>query len=148
MTLFFPDVNVWLALSVAGHTHKDQAWEWLNMAPPGTQLIFGRYTHLALLRLLTNPTVMGDQTLPLRSAWVLYEDWLDDSRVKFYSEPAGLHADFRQATMPVDGGQATKWVGDCYLLAFAKGCGATLVTFDRPLASFAKKHGFKAIVPA
>ena len=32
---------------------------------------------------------------------------------------------------------ASKWIGDCYLLAFAKESGARLVTFDKALASLA-----------
>ena len=148
MTLFFPDVNVWLALADGEHFHHELAMGWATALPANQCLIFARYTHLGLLRLLTNPSVMKDKTLALREAWSVYENWLSDSRVEFYPEPGGLHADFRRTTLPLDESPATKWIGDCYLLAFAKGCGATLVTFDRPLAAFAKKRGFKAMVPA
>jgi len=65
MTLFFPDLNVWLALSVNRHSHNAVAWTWLNRLPDDTRLIFSRYTQLGLLRLLTNTAVMGDQTLTL-----------------------------------------------------------------------------------
>jgi hypothetical protein len=68
MTSFFPDLNVWLALSVAGHSHSEDAWTWANMLPRETRLIFCRYTHIGLLRLLTNQAVMGEQTLTLRKA--------------------------------------------------------------------------------
>jgi hypothetical protein len=54
MTLFFPDLNVWLALSVAGHRHNLEAWSWLNLLPREARLIFSRYTQVGLLRLLTN----------------------------------------------------------------------------------------------
>ena len=148
MTSFFPDVNMWLALSVAGHTHKDVAWDWLRQTRPDALFLFSRYTHMGLLRLLTNPVVMGSQILDVRDAWSVYENWLTDSRIEFQSEPSGLHSHFRHALVPWDDSPASKWIGDCYLLAFAKGCGATLVTFDRPLAAFAKKHGYKALVPA
>lgn len=113
-----------------------------------TGLIYSRFTHMGLLRLLTNPAVMAQRTLTLGQAWTVYEGWLEDSRVMFYPEPAGVHADFRQATLPVDAEHASQWVGDCYLLAFTKHCSATLVTFDKALVSFAKKHGFNAIVPS
>jgi predicted nucleic acid-binding protein len=53
MTSFFPDVNVWLALSVAEHSHSAFALDWLNRLPADTTLLFSRYTQLdqALLRL-------------------------------------------------------------------------------------------------
>ena len=148
MTLFFPDVNVWVALSDGEHTHHRSAWDWWRALPASSRVVFARFTHLGLLRLLTNSVAMRDRPQTLRQAWSVYEQWLADPSIEFYPEPADIQSDFRQATIPWDDGPARKWVGDCYLLAFAKGCGATLVTFDRPLASFAKKHGFKAIVPA
>ena len=38
MTSFFPDLNVWLALSVAGHSHSAEAWKWLSLVPAETRL--------------------------------------------------------------------------------------------------------------
>ena len=84
MTLFFPDVNVWLALSDGGHSHHTPASAWLSRLPDDARLIFSRYTQLGFLRLITNATVMGDQTLTLRKAWGVYDRWLEDSRVEFY----------------------------------------------------------------
>ena len=82
MTLFFPDLNVWLALSDTGHTHSTGAWKWMKMLPDDAQLIFSRYTQVGLLRLLTNISIMGDQTLTLRKAWGVYDRWLEDPRVE------------------------------------------------------------------
>jgi toxin-antitoxin system PIN domain toxin len=148
MTLFFPDLNVWLALSVAGHSHSSSSWTWLNILPSDANLVFARYTQIGLLRLLTNSAVMGQQTLTLRKAWNVYDRWLQDPRVEFYPEPRGSDAAFRQATEPFAAKQASKWVGDCWLLASAVATGATLVTFDRALFEFAHKRGHSAIVPA
>ena len=148
MTSFFPDLNVWLALSVGDHTHSAEAWNWLSVVERQGRVIFSRYTHIGLLRLLTNQSVMGNQTLPLRSAWAVYERWLNDPRVEFYPEPRDIDVAFREITRPFDSKPASKWVGDCYLLAYAKQCNATLVTFDRALLDFARKHGFAAIIPA
>jgi hypothetical protein len=33
MTLFFLDLNVWLALSDTGHAHSADAWKWLRTLP-------------------------------------------------------------------------------------------------------------------
>ncbi len=80
MTSFFPDLNVWLALSVAGHTHSREAWNWLGVVPGEARLIFSRYTHVGLIRMLTNSAAMGEQTLTVQKAWGVYERWLQDPR--------------------------------------------------------------------
>jgi toxin-antitoxin system PIN domain toxin len=148
MSLFFPDLNVWLALSVAGHSHTADAWKWFGMLSLDSRLIFSRYTQIGLLRILTNQAAMGQQTLTLKKAWGVYERWLEDPRVQFYSEPRGLDTAFRQATEPFASKPASKWVGDCYLLAYAKESAAILVTFDKALLELARKHEYSAIAPA
>jgi toxin-antitoxin system PIN domain toxin len=147
MTLFFPDLNVWLALSVESHSHSEDAWNWMGSLPRDARLIFSRYTQIGLLRLLTNSSVMGDQTLILRKAWGVYDRWLEDPRVEFYPEPRGAEGAFRLATEPFAAQQASKHVGDCWLLASATELGATLATFDRALHQFAKRQGQLAVVP-
>jgi toxin-antitoxin system PIN domain toxin len=148
MISFFPDLNVWLALSVAGHVHNAAAWNWLNLLPPEAKLIFARYTHIGLLRLLTNQSAMGEQTLTLKKAWGVYDRWLNDPRVEFYPEPRGLDVGFREATAPFAGKPATKLVGDCYLLAYAKHSHAALVTFDKALCDLAGQQGCRAVIPS
>jgi len=147
MISFFPDLNVWLALSVGAHAHSSEAWHWLNLVPRKAKLIFARYTQVGLLRLLTNQSAMGEQTLILQDAWGVYERWLSDPRVEFFPEPRGLDLAFRQATAPFSAKPASKWVGDCYLLAYAKQSQATLVTFDRALFDVARNNGYAVIVP-
>jgi hypothetical protein len=83
---------------------------------------------------------MGEQTLTLRKAWGVYDRWLSDPRVGFYPEPRDLDAAFRDTTAPFAGKAASKWVGDCYLLA-------SLVTFDRALYDLACKQGHSAVIP-
>jgi toxin-antitoxin system PIN domain toxin len=148
MISFFPDLNVWIALSVADHRHNVEAWSWLTTLPNEVRLVFSRYTQVGLLRLLSNQAAMGAQTLTLRQAWHVYDQWLADPRVAFYPEPRGLDSSFRAATSPLGGQRASKWVGDCYLLAYSKGCESPLVTFDKALIDFARKHGYSAICPA
>ena len=148
MTSFFPDLNVWLALSVESHPRRGDAWSWMNVLPSEARLIFSRYTHVGLLRLLTNQSVMGEQTLTLRKAWAVYDRWLEDPRVAFYPEPRGIDAAFRHATEPFAAKQASKWIGDCYLLAYARESQAVLVTFDAALQAQARKQGHAAVLPA
>jgi len=147
MTLFFPDINVWLALSDGGHPHNANAKGWLDRCPDDSQLIFSRFTQMGLLRLLCNPSAMGDRTLTLGESWAVYDHWLQDPRVEFYPEPKNAGAGFRRATEPFAGQAAAKWVGDCWLLAYAEAAHARLVTFDRGLCEFAAKQGCRAVVP-
>lgn len=148
MTLFFPDVNVWLALSIAGHVHSDDAWRWLRMLRPDTKLILCRYTQLGILRLLTNPAVTGTPPLTVERAWDVYDRWLQDPRVEFFPEPKTIDVEFRKATKRFAALSAPKSIGDCWLMAFAVGVEASLVTFDRSLHDMARKQGNKAIIPA
>jgi uncharacterized protein len=147
MSSFFPDVNVWIALSVTGHVHGPQAWTWLTGLREGDALLFCRYTQLGLLRLLTNNAVMGDYTHTIESAWAVYDRWLADRRVQFHPEPRVLDSAFRHATAPFDSQRASHWIGDCYLLAFAHEAGATLVTFDQALLTAARHQHHRAILP-
>jgi len=147
MTLFFPDLNLWLALSDDGHPHNSVAWAWLNGLADDSTLIFSRYTQIGLLRLLTNTAVMSNKTLTLHEAWAKYDGWLQDPRVEFYPEPRNVEAGFRPATEPFAAKPASKWVGDCWLLAFAEAAQARLVTFDRALSEFAGKQGCRAVIP-
>ena len=74
---------------------------------------------------------MGEQTLTLRKAWSVYDRWLADPRVEFYPEPRGIDEGFRQTTGPFAARSASKWIGNCWLLASTKGLGATFVTATR-----------------
>jgi toxin-antitoxin system PIN domain toxin len=147
MTSFFPDVNVWLALSVDAHSHSSVAWRWTKALPADTRLLFSRYTQLGLLRLLTNGAVMGDETLNLRRAWAVFDRWMEDPRVEFYPDPRNIDAEFRRATAPFASKPASKWVGDCWVFASGSANNATLVTFDKALHDFARKQGHPAVIP-
>ncbi len=147
MTWFFPDLNVWLALSHARHSHHIEAWTWFNSLPQDARLLFSRYTQLGLLRLLTNRTVMGEQTLLLKDAWAVYDNWLKDSRLAFHPEPNGLDAALREATQQFAEMSVPKWIGDCYLLAYAKHSSARLVTFDKALRELARKQHCAVLEP-
>ncbi len=148
MTLFFPDVNVWVALCDSTHLHNAETWSWLNRLPGNSRLVFSRFTQVALLRLLTNVSVMGSQVHSLREAWRVYDRWMADPRVEFYPEPAAVDTVFRQATMSFAEKQATGVIGDCWHFAFAICAKASLVTFDRGLIDLARKHGHAALIPA
>jgi hypothetical protein len=110
-------------------------------------LFFSRYTQIGFLRLLTNASVMGEQTVTLKKAWSVYGRWLEDLRVEFHPEPRGMDAVFREATRPFASQSASKAIGDCYLLAFAKSTRSALVTFDAALHGFAERQGARSVIP-
>lgn len=147
MTSFFPDLNVWLALSVSGHPHSARAWRWLDGMPDEVRLFFSRYTQIGLLRLLTNVSVMGEQTVTLKKAWSVYDRWLEDFRVDFHPEPRGIDDVFREATRPFASQRASKVIGDCYLLAFARNARSVLVTLDAALHGLAERQGARSLMP-
>jgi hypothetical protein len=81
--------------------------------------------------------------MTLSKAWGVDDKWLEDPRVKFSPEPRNLDAAFRKMTEPFAGQPATKAVGDCFLLAYAKEVPATSRRAT-PLRS--SRHRFTSIV--
>jgi uncharacterized protein len=97
-SFLFPDINVWVALTYEGHVHHLVAHDWLADAGDDVRLIFWRFTQLGLLRLLSADAVMGDEAMNQKDAWGTYDRWLEDERVEFLDEPAGLERRFRAMT--------------------------------------------------
>jgi toxin-antitoxin system PIN domain toxin len=131
---------------VTGHVHHPAAWRWFQ-SRTDDRIAFCRFTQLGFLRLLTNEAAMGEEVLTLAAAWRSYDLWRSDPLVESLLEPDGLDSAFRRVTRPFENRPATKWIGDCYLLAFALCSGATLVTFDRALARLADEQGCRALIP-
>jgi toxin-antitoxin system PIN domain toxin len=146
MTSFFPDLNVWFALSVEGHVHGRIAWQWMESLPSKHKLVFCRHTHLGLVRLLTNSAAMAKRVMNVADALEVYEAWAADPRVEFYQEPRDLSNAFRTAIQPFNKMPSSNAVADCYLMAFAKEANLVLVTLDEALKDVAKKHGYPAIL--
>lgn len=96
-------------------------------------LVFCRQTQLGFFRLLTNPAVMGDETVTQQQCWAIYEEWLAEGRAVLQIEPTGIEPAFRARTLASEPAHKT-WM-DAYLAAFAEAAGLTLVTFDRALAA-------------
>ena len=126
----FPDVNVWLALTHSRHVHHGVAALWFASAGDSS-LFFCRFTQLGLLRLLTNPQVMGEETMTQRGAWAAYHRWFEDGRVAFMHEPAAADFEHMFQTASLRERPATILWADAYLAAFARIAGLSLVTFDR-----------------
>jgi len=143
MNSYFPDVNVWLAVTAGNHQHHVSALLWLDSIKDGN-VGFCRITQLSFLRLLTHPAIMKDQVLSPSLAWRLFDQTLEDDRIVFFEEPEAtqLLQEFRVLTSAPRFSRA-QWP-DAYLTAFARVAGLTLVTFDRGLKALAG-HGVQLL---
>ena len=130
--LSFPDVNVWLALMLADHVHREAAKQWW-LADQSEAIGFSRFTQISVLRLLTTAAAMNGKPLNMRAAWRAYDSLFEDSRVCMFPEPTELEPGFRRLSSSKMA--SPKVWADAYLLAFAVKSNATIVTFDKALAS-------------
>jgi hypothetical protein len=131
-TLNFLDANVWLALLWSRHIHSERARSWFEHAGQ-EQFLFGRFTQITVLRLLTTEQIMGVDTKSMAEAWSLWgRIWADD-RVVFVPEPEDIDKELRaRSRMP---SHSPKVWADAYMLAFTTVAGLKLITFDRALKS-------------
>jgi toxin-antitoxin system PIN domain toxin len=132
----FPDVNVWLALSYAAHSHQTAASTWFRSLDQSTCLLFCRQTQLAFFRLMTTEAVLGQDVITQTQCWAIYDRWIGAGKAVLAREPSGLEAAFRRRTS-LKSPSPKAWA-DAYLAAFAETAGLTLVTFDRALAGQVK----------
>jgi len=130
--IYLPDVNVWIALTSDRHVHHSAAGNWLQSLG-SEQIAFYRITELALLRLLTNKHVMGEDVLEPSRAWNIYDQLRADPRVIFVPEQIGFSEYWRRAGNEISGG-SNAWT-DSYLAAFGAHTKSTVVTFDRRFKS-------------
>ncbi len=123
-----PDVNVWVALTSDIHQFHPHAAAWFAEVPAeGVGMC--RVAQMGLLRLITNPAVMGGEPLSQTDAWTACEELLSDERVFFAHDDVDLTGEWRRFTSaPLTG--RNLWT-DAYLAAFAATRGWSLVTFDR-----------------
>ena len=131
-SLNFLDTNVWLALVWGRHSHSEAARDWFGRSED-EQFLFCRFTQLALLRLLTNKSVMGRDVKTMAAAWEIYDQCLTDERIAFLAEPQGIDPKLRAFARSHEA--SPKLWADAYLAAFASAAGLRVVTFDRAFRS-------------
>jgi len=129
-----PDLNVWLALVVAEHPHHAAArryWDETRLGPAvvGPQVWFCRSTMLGLVRLLSQPKVMGDGALALGEAHAIYLQLRRTSGVGFVPDTEVADAPLSQRLALAPGLPARLWT-DAWLSATADAAGLRLVSFD------------------
>ena len=122
-----PDVNVWIAIAADRHEHHDLARQWFDSAV--APVCFCRVTQMGFLRLLTNPKVMGEDSLSPAGAIAVYRQLASDERVRFAPEPPNIESAWI-SLMSAREASGSTWT-DAYLAAFALEAGFRLISFDR-----------------
>lgn len=127
------DVGAWLAAAWGRHIHHAAVAGWFDRQPEG--LVLCRVTQMSLIRLLTNPAVMGRDVISRSAAWTVVDRLRADSRVEWADEPLHLEPVWR-AFSAHDDGTHKPWEDD-YLAAFAQAADLTLATLD---GAFARRY--------
>jgi toxin-antitoxin system PIN domain toxin len=127
------DVNVLLALLVRQHEHHKVALRWFDrLAADEAGLC--RFAQLAVIRLLGNHHIMGDDAVPAGTAWSLLDELTQDERIAFVPEPGLLDSVLPTLlNHPIPTG---KLIGDAYLAAFSIAGSRRMVTLDRGFRQF------------
>jgi len=132
-----PDVNVWLALSYKAHSfHASSTAYWQDACDTHTPLWFCRSTMLALVRLLSQPKLMGTDVLGLPAAMAVYQQWIDTPAVGLLAEPTGLEAHLQSLLGTDSKPLPSRMFTDALLAATAEAAGLRMVTFDKDFERF------------
>jgi toxin-antitoxin system PIN domain toxin len=127
------DVNIWIALTANHHEHHKLVWSWYTgLDRNGVGL--PRLVQLSVGRLLSTRHVQGPYTLSTREAWHLVQKLLDDERVVFLPEPAGV--DRVMDSLLNYAVPTPKLLNDAYLAAFAICSGRQMVSMDKGFSEF------------
>lgn len=123
------DVGVWLAATWGRHARHRIARQWFE--EQSDDLILCRVTQMSVLRLISNPVIMGEDVITRSEAWRIIDQFWSDNRVLWAEEPDHLEAVFRAISAQNDNSHKL-WTDD-YLAAFAQASGASLATLDTKL---------------
>ncbi len=122
------DVNVLLALSHAAHVHHDRVHDWWSAQPQGCRWATTPVTESGLVRLLSNPAVIGG-TLPMSDALATLHQVRQAPGHTFLIDDTSL----TQPHVGVTHLQGHRQVTDLHLLNLAARHGAILATLDARL---------------
>lgn len=128
------DVSWLLPLCYGRHEHHDDASRWLQELPAGSVVIVCRSAQMGLLRLLSNPAVMGIDVCATDAVWKINDRLFNDPRFRLETEPPDLEIELRRLTKGFP--YSPKLWQDAYLAAFAVAADLSLVTFDQGFRKF------------
>lgn len=125
MTRYLLDVNVLLALSLKTHLQHVAAAEWFH-GSPGRLWATSPMTQAGLVRLLSNPGIVGAEITP-QEAMARLAETMDSPSHEFWPDTLGFTEAVRE---PCDDLQGYRQVTDAYLLGLAFHNRGKLATFD------------------
>ena len=111
-----PDINVWIALAYSRHTQHIPATKYIATVQADSAALC-RLSQVGMLRLLTNPAVMGSDVCTQVKAWSHFDQLMSDPRILFLEEPSNLEPEWRTFSS-LSKPAANQWA-DGYLAAFA-----------------------------
>lgn len=126
---FLADVNFLVALLHARHTASRSANAWLDQQDEPACVAVCRVAQMGALRVLTNPSWLGEDVLTIRRVWEGWDLLCADDRFWLAEEPPGLEHEWRTLTSDLARGRQLDT--DTYLAAFALAGGYTFLTFDQ-----------------
>jgi len=132
-----PDLNIWLALALSGHSHHPAARAWLDGQEAADSIFFCRATQQGFVRLLTTTEVLACYGIRPRTnheAWEVVERFMDDDRIAFAHEPGGVEDAWKSLAIR-DTNSPKLWM-DAWLAAFARCAGFQMVTTDKAFSQF------------
>ena len=127
------EANIWLALVFSDHVCHRASLSWFENVGE-REALFCRVTQMALLRHLTNQTLMGKFVLNQKDAWKCYDALCRDDRVAFSGEPSSIEEIWR--TLTRSRYQRHQVWTDAYLAAFAISAQLPLSTLDHRFRQF------------
>ncbi len=128
-----PDLNVWLALAAPNHFHHQQALNYWEQKA-AEQVHFCTVTALSLVRLLSQPTLMGSAVKTTHEASTHLQALCQQPGVSFAIPASDGWDVFHQLMSEVN--LSPRLCTDAYLAALAISNGWRLVSFDRDFERF------------
>ncbi|MEM0965448.1 MAG: TA system VapC family ribonuclease toxin [Verrucomicrobiota bacterium] len=134
-TVSLVDVNVLLALLHERHLFSEEATAWLGNRESNDSVAIARIVQMGVLRILTRPSIMGEDVLAPADFWKGWSVLMEDGRFFSVPEPSRLEVVWRETTSSLPAGQCAET--DAYLAAFASAGEYRLSTFDKGFSRYA-----------
>ena len=129
------DVNVLLPLLLPQHPAHAAARQWLGLQAKNTTR-YALPVQLGVLRLLSQPRVMGNSALLPEVALQTWADLVDAADMQELVAPQPQHALLLRQCVAGRVATPNLWT-DAWLAALAIATGSTMVTFDQGFRGFA-----------
>jgi len=131
---FIADANVLLPLLLTNHPHRRVALGWWEGCRDG-EVGFCLPVRMAVLRLLSNPRVMGSSVQRPEAAWAAVEALAAEPRMVAVHEVPPAHPAHWRGNVAGREPTPDLWT-DAWVAGLAQASACEMVTFDRGFRSF------------